>query len=58
MNARSFLWIALLLVAIWIAARVIGFMAGALLNLLWIAAIIFAVIWLIGQVRGRGRTRI
>jgi hypothetical protein len=55
MNPRSFLWIALLLVAIWIAARVIGFMAGALLNLLWIAAIIFAVIWLIGQFTGRGR---
>lgn len=55
MNPRSFLWIALLLVAIWIAARVIGFMAGALLNLLWIAAIIFAIIWLIGQFTGRGR---
>ncbi|CAN5801231.1 hypothetical protein BH20GEM3_BH20GEM3_10940 [soil metagenome] len=58
MNARAFLWIALLLVAIWIAARVIGFMAGAMLNLLWIAAIIFAVIWLIGQFTGRGRTRV
>jgi hypothetical protein len=58
MNARSFLWIALLLVALWIAARVIGFMAGALLNLLWIAAIIFGIIWLIGQFTGRGRTQV
>jgi hypothetical protein len=58
MNARSFLWIAGLLLVIWIAARVVGFMAGALLNLLWIAAIIFAVIWLIGQFTGRGRTRV
>jgi hypothetical protein len=58
MNARAFLWIALLLVAIWIAARVTTFVTGMMLNLLWIAAIIFAVIWLIGQFTGRGRTRV
>ncbi len=55
MNARAFLWIALLLVAIWIAARVIGFMAGAMLNLLWIVALVLLVIWLIGFITGRNR---
>ena len=58
MNSRSLLWIAGILIALWIAARVIGFLAGALLHLLWIGAIILAVFWLIGKVTGKGRTRI
>jgi hypothetical protein len=50
---RHLIWIALVLVVIWVIARIIAGVAGALLNLLWIAAIIVAVIWLFGVVTGR-----
>lgn len=29
---------------------------GALVNLLWIAIVVLAVLWLVGLLRGRGRT--
>lgn len=52
---RSLLYIAILLVVIWVIARVVGFVAGAMLNLLWIVALVLLVIWLIGLVTGRRR---
>ena len=55
---RSLLWIAIALVVNWLIAKVVAGVAGALLNLLWIAAIIFGIIWLIGHFTGRGRTRV
>lgn len=58
MNSKSLLWFAGVLIAVWIAARVIGVLAGALLHLLWIGAIILGVFWLIGKVTGKGRTRV
>jgi hypothetical protein len=51
---RHLIWIAIALVVIWVVARVIAGIAGALLNLLWIVAIIVAAIWLFGLVTGRG----
>jgi hypothetical protein len=51
---RHLIWIALALVVIWVIARVIAGIAGALLNLLWIVAIIVGIIWLIGLVTGKG----
>jgi hypothetical protein len=50
---RHLIWIAIALVVIWVVARVIAGIAGALLNLLWIVAIIVAAIWLFGLVTGR-----
>lgn len=52
---RALLPIAILLVVIWVVARVVGFVAGAMLNLLWIVALVLLVIWLIGLVTGRRR---
>ncbi|CAN5549245.1 hypothetical protein BH24GEM3_BH24GEM3_22760 [soil metagenome] len=52
---RALLPIAILLVVIWVIARVVGFVAGAMLNLLWIIALVLLVIWLIGLVTGRRR---
>lgn len=52
---RSLLYIAVLLIVIWIVARLVGWAAGMLLNLLWIAALVLLVIWLIGLVTGRRR---
>jgi hypothetical protein len=51
---RNLIWIALALVVIWVVARVIAGIAGMLLNLLWIVAIIVFVIWLWGVIRGNG----
>lgn len=49
---RNLIWIAIALVVIWVVARVIAGIAGMLLNLLWIVAIIVFVIWLWGVIRG------
>lgn len=45
------LWVAIILVVLWVLAEVLGFVVGALLHLLWIAAIILFVMWLIGKLR-------
>lgn len=47
------LWAAIILVVLWVLAEVLGFVLGALLHLLWIAAIILFVMWLIGKFRAR-----
>jgi hypothetical protein len=31
--------------------------AGALINLIWIAIVVLAVVWLVGLMRGRGAAR-
>lgn len=49
---RHLIWIAILLVVIWVIARVIAGIAAALLNLLWIIAIIVFAVWLYGVVTG------
>ena len=52
---RALLGIAILLIVIWAVARIVGFVAGALLNVLWIVALILFVIWLFGLITGRRR---
>jgi hypothetical protein len=47
---NNLVYIAILLVVIWVIARVVGFVAGALLNLLWIVAIVLVIIWLVRKV--------
>lgn len=47
---NTLLWIAILLVVIWVVARVVGWVAGALLNLLWIFAVILFIIWLVRKI--------
>jgi hypothetical protein len=49
---RHLIWIAIVLVVIWVIARLIAGIAGALLNLLWIVAIIVFVVWLWGVITG------
>jgi hypothetical protein len=51
---RNLIWIALALVVIWVVARLIAGIAGMLLNLLWILAIIVFVVWLYGVLTGKG----
>jgi hypothetical protein len=52
---RSLLYVAILLIVIWVIARVVGWAAGMLLNLLWIVALVLLVIWLFGLISGRRR---
>jgi hypothetical protein len=47
---NNLIYIAILLVVIWVIARVVGFVAGALLHLLWVIAIILVVIWLVRRI--------
>ena len=46
------LTLAIVLVVLWIAAEVLGFVVGAALHLLWIAAIVMFVVWLVRRLRG------
>jgi hypothetical protein len=50
---RNLIWVAVALIVIWAVARLIAGVAGLLLNLLWILAIIAFVIWLFGILTGR-----
>lgn len=47
------LTLAIILVVLWILAEVLGWVLGAALHLLWIAAIVLFVIWLYNRVRAR-----
>lgn len=45
--------LAVVLVVLWLAAEVLGWVLGAALHLLWIAALVLFVVWLVGKVRRR-----
>lgn len=47
------LGLAIVLVILWVLAEVLGWVLGAALHLLWIAAIVLFALWLLGKVRGR-----
>jgi hypothetical protein len=50
---HSFLWIAVVLVIIWIIAKTVLAVTSVALHLLWVLAIIALVIWLVGRVSNR-----
>ena len=50
---HSLIWIAVLLVAIWIGARVILAVTSVALHLLWVVAIIAVIIWAVRAVSNR-----
>ncbi len=45
MSVNSLLWIAVALLIIWVVAAFTKFVVGALLNLLWVAALILLAVW-------------
>lgn len=47
------LTIAIILVVLWVLAEVLGFVVGAALHLLWIAALVLLVLWAIGKFRSK-----
>lgn len=44
------LWIAVALIIIWVVASVTKFIAGALLHVLWIIAVVLFLVWLVRKV--------
>ena len=46
MNLNTLLWIAILLIVVWVIASVTKFVAGALLHLLWVVALVLLAVWL------------
>ena len=47
-------WLAILLLIVWVVLRLALAVTSGALHLLWIAAIVMFVIWLIGRMRGPG----
>jgi len=50
---HSFLWIAILLIVIWVVARVMLALTSVALHLLWVLAVIAIIIWLIKRMSNR-----
>jgi hypothetical protein len=48
---HSLLWIAVLLIVIWVIARLTLAVTSLALHILWIVAVIMVIIWLIGLIR-------
>ncbi|HEV2147487.1 MAG TPA: hypothetical protein VGR37_08790 [Longimicrobiaceae bacterium] len=44
---------AIALVVLWVAAEVLGWVLGAALHLLWIAALVLLAVWVVGKIRRR-----
>jgi len=47
---HSLLWIAVLLIVIWVIARLTLAVTSLALHILWIVAVIMIIIWLIGLI--------
>jgi hypothetical protein len=45
--------LAVFLLILWVVLRLALALTGVFLHLLWIAAIILAVMWLVGKIRGK-----
>lgn len=44
------LWIAVVLIVIWVVAAVTKWIAGALLHVLWIVAVVLFLVWLVRKI--------
>jgi hypothetical protein len=49
---NKFLVLAIFLMILWLVLRVALALTGVFLHLIWILAIVFAVLWLFGKLRG------
>jgi hypothetical protein len=47
---NSLIWFAILLIIIWIVARLFLAVTGAMLHLLWIIGVILLIVWLVKRV--------
>ena len=54
---NSLIWLAVLLFVLWIVLRLVLAVSGGFLHLLWIGAIIFALIWAFRIISGHKTPR-
>lgn len=47
------IWLAVVLVVLWVLAQALGWVLGAALHLLWIVALVLFAVWLFQKVRTR-----
>lgn len=53
MNMKhALILLAVILVVIWIVARLVLAVTSLALHLLWVAAIVLAIVWIIGRLKG------
>jgi len=50
---NSLVWLALVLLVAWIVLKLVVAVTSGLLHLLWVAAVIMFILWLVGKVRGK-----
>ncbi len=50
---NGLLVLAIVLLVLWVLAEAMGWVLGALLNLLWIGALVLFVVWAVGWFRAR-----
>jgi hypothetical protein len=50
-NFNSLLWIAVVLVILWVVASLTRWVVGALLNLLLVVAVILLIVWAVRRLR-------
>ncbi len=50
---HSLIWIAILLVVLWVVARLVLAITSVALNLLWVIAIVVAIVWLVSRFKSR-----
>ena len=55
MHSSTFIWLALVLMVLWVVLKVALAITSVALHLLWIGAIIFFVCWIFGQFTGNKR---
>ena len=47
---NNLLWIAIVLIVIWVVAATTKFVVGALLHLFWVLAVILLVVWAVKKI--------
>lgn len=47
------LLLAIVLLVLWVVARILGWVIGAALNLLWILALVLLAIWIFQKIRAK-----
>ena len=53
MNMKhALIFLAVILVVIWIVARLVLAVTSLALHLLWVVAIVLAIVWIIGRLKG------
>jgi len=50
---NSLIWIAILLVVLWVVARLVLAITSVALNLLWVIAIVAAIVWVVSRFKSR-----